>query len=172
MTDYDALTGLYNRRGFISESEKFIKEIQPKEAHAKKRRFHIENFSIIFIDLDNLKMVNDSYGHKTGDKFIKMVGSILQEHLRDIDIVARWGGDEFVVGLVNLNEEQARKVGEKLKKKISLIKISKTKINFGASFGIVAAKNKKRSILYLSELIEKADMAMYEAKREKIKASS
>lgn len=169
LTDYDALTGLYNRRGFMSESEKFIKEVRPKEARAKKRRFHIENFSIIFIDLDNLKRVNDLYGHKIGDKFIKMVGNILQEYLRDIDIVARWGGDEFVVGLVNLNEEQACKVAKKLKKKISLIKISKIKIDFSASFGIVAAKDKNHSIFYLPELIEKADMAMYEAKKEKNK---
>lgn len=169
LTDYDALTGIYNRRGFTNASEKFLKEMQSGIKYGEKRRFNIGNFSIIFIDLDNLKIVNDICGHKAGDKFIKGFGDILQKYLRDIDIVARWGGDEFVIGLVNLDEKQAHKIAIKLKEKISLIKIpeAKGKISFGASFGIVAAKDKHHQIFCLSELIEKADVAMYEAKKEK-----
>ena len=74
--DYDFLTGLYNRQGFLREAERFIELLKDSEKFFKggkeRRKFAISNFSIIFIDLDNLKKVNDKYGHKAGDKYIKL----------------------------------------------------------------------------------------------------
>jgi diguanylate cyclase (GGDEF)-like protein len=138
------------------------------EKNFKKRRFKIENFSIIFVDLDNLKKVNDLYGHKFGDKFIKMSAYILKGCLRDLDIVARWGGDEFVIGLINIADEEAHDIAEKLNRKISLIEIPNVNVRFSASFGVISAKNKyQQRILNLYELIEKADLAMYEIKQKK-----
>jgi len=172
VADYDFLTGLYNRRGFIVEAEKFISEAKHSDHEYKqKRRLNINNFSIIFIDLDNLKTINDVYGHKIGDKFIKVAADVFKNSLREFDIVSRWGGDEFIIGLVDANEDEALKVANKIKAKLSKAKISKVKKDhkFTASFGVISAKSKKRKnvIFNLYELIEKADMAMYDAKKNK-----
>lgn len=171
-TDHDVLTGLYNRRGFIEEAEKFLKEIQFGNNHSKRRhRFNVKNFSIVFVDLDDLKKVNDLYGHKAGDDLIKSSANVFKKYLREMDIVARWGGDEFVIGLVNLNDKEAYEVAEKLKKKMATIKIPEVKnMKFSASFGVVSAKDKNHHPIFnLHELIEKADAIMYKAKKEKKK---
>lgn len=166
LIDRDHLTGLYNRRGFIQKAEQFVNEIRHND-HPDKRRFQIKNFSIIFVDLDNLKKVNDIYGHKAGDQFICLAAGTLKMHLREIDIIARWGGDEFVIGLINVSEKEAAAVAEKLKKKIELINIDGVHVKFGASFGVISAKDHHEQISNLYELIEEADLAMYEAKQAK-----
>lgn len=168
--DYDFLTGLYNRRGFIVEAEKFISEAKHADyKYKQKRRLAINNFSIVFIDLDNLKTINDVYGHKIGDKFIKVAADVFKNSLREFDIVSRWGGDEFIIGLVDASEDEALKVANKVKSNLGKAKISKIKkdYKFTASFGVISAKSKKRKdeIFNLYELIEKADMAMYDAKK-------
>ena len=168
LANKDLLTGLYNRHGFIEEAEKFFDSIK-KQKSKEKRKFNIENFSIIFIDLDNLKPVNDLYGHKNGDLLLVAVADILKKSLREIDIISRWGGDEFIVGLINTEEQESVKIAEKVRKKISEIKIKSIpkKTKFSASIGIVSANNQKRKhAKSLYELIEKADLAMYEAKKE------
>ncbi|MBI5742558.1 MAG: GGDEF domain-containing protein [Candidatus Niyogibacteria bacterium] len=168
LTDYDALTGLYNRRGFIQEANRFLNEVRFNGGPADKRRFRIKNFSIIFVDLDNLKKTNDVYGHKVGDQFIRLAAGVLKMHLREIDVVTRWGGDEFVIGLINVSEEEAVVIADKLRKKIEQINIPGVDIKFSASFGVISAKDKQhRRISNLYELIEGADMAMYEAKQAK-----
>jgi diguanylate cyclase (GGDEF)-like protein len=170
--DYDFLTGLYNRRGFIMEAEKFINDVKNgNNKHKLKRRLKIRNFSIIFIDLDDLKKINDIYGHKIGDRFIEVSADIFKNSLRGLDIVSRWGGDEFVIGLVDANEDEALKIANKIKNKLGKAKISRIKKDhkFTASFGVISAKSKRRGkdIFNLYELIEKADMAMYDTKKNK-----
>ena len=168
--DYDFLTGLYNRHGFVREAEKFLDEVNfPSRRRKEGRRFPIGNFSIIFVDLDDLKKFNDSYGHKAGDKFIKIAGEIFMNSLREFDIVSRWGGDEFIIGLVGAFEEEAHNVALKIKRKLAKAKIAgiKGKYKLTASFGVIAAisKKRKKEISNLNELVEKADKAMYEAKK-------
>ncbi|PIR44007.1 hypothetical protein COV23_02205 [Candidatus Wolfebacteria bacterium CG10_big_fil_rev_8_21_14_0_10_31_9] len=170
LTESDFLTGLYNRRGFTNEAEKFLASLKKPKLQKEHRKFTINNFSIIFIDLDNLKLINDIYGHKKGDEFLKSMAEILKKTLRGIDIPARWGGDEFVVGLVNSNEKEAYKVAQKIKSQIAKIKIKHIpkKFKFSASFGVISSDSKKhKQISNLYELIEKADMTMYKAKKEK-----
>lgn len=168
LTDHDALTGLYNRRGFVQEANRFLNEVRYNGGSDEKRRFRIKNFSIIFVDLDNLKKTNDVYGHKAGDQFIRLAAGVLKMYLREIDIVARWGGDEFVIGLINIDEEEAAGIAEKLRKRVEQIHIPDVAIKFSASFGIISAKDKRhRLISNLYELIEEADLAMYEAKQVK-----
>lgn len=172
LADYDFLTGLYNRRGFIMEAEKFINEAgHAVHARKEKRKFAVHNFSVIFIDLDDLKKINDVYGHKIGDKFIKVAADVFKNSLRDFDIISRWGGDEFVVGLVDANEKEALQVANKIRAKLGKAKISKIKKGhkFTASLGVISAKSQKRrnNIFNLYELIEKADMAMYDGKKNK-----
>jgi len=166
LVDYDFLTGLYNRQGFVREAEKFFDELRG-EMNKKERRkiaFTFKNFSVIFADLDNLKVINDKYGHKAGDRALKAAARIFKNSIRHF--IGRWGGDEFVVGLIGVSEKEALKVTQKMKKNLKLTKVN----GFGlsASFGIITAINKRReNILNLYELIERADMAMYEAKKNK-----
>lgn len=164
MVDYDFLTGLYNRQGFIREAEKFFDELKDELKRKERRKVSFKNFSLIFADLDNLKVINDEYGHKAGDRALKAATQIFKNSVRHFDIIGRWGGDEFVIGLVGVDEKEALKVVKKTKKYMNSTKINGFRLS--ASFGIVAAINKSReNILSLYELIERADMAMYEAKK-------
>lgn len=186
LSERDTLTELYNRRGFIREAEKFLKEVKTLRSIPEKRKISFKDFSVIFIDLDNLKIINNEYGHKAGDKALKMAANIFRSLVRDIDIVARWGGDEFVIGLAGTDEKTAFAIAEELKAKIKTLKIKRQ--GMSASFGIISYHHKNRSprlstdyskkhkvkervLNQLYQLIEKADMTMYEAKKEKGKDS-
>ena len=186
LAERDILTELYNRRGFIREAEKFLKEVRTLGKIAEKRKISFKDFSVIFIDLDNFKIINNEYGHKFGDKALKTAAKIFRDSVRDLDIVARWGGDEFVIGLAGANEKTAYNIADKLKDKIKSVKIKNMELS--ASFGIVSYhhknkvprysmghskkhKAKERILNQLYQLIEKADMTMYEAKKKKGKGS-
>lgn len=106
LVDYDFLTGLYNRHGFTKEAEKFFEELKKPAKIKERRKFFFKNFSIVFIDLDNLKIINDEYGHKAGDKALKMAATVFKKSLRDLDLAARWGGDEFIIGLLELMKKK------------------------------------------------------------------
>jgi diguanylate cyclase (GGDEF)-like protein len=162
LVDRDFLTGLYNRQGFIREAEKFFDEMKSRKIK-KKRKICFENFSLIFIDIDDLKKVNDEYGHKVGDNAIKEASRVFEKSVRDLDITARWGGDEFLIGLVGAEEKEAIKIAEKIKRNLRTVKINGS--HLCASFGIVSLENKKKKNFNLYEMIEKADMAMYTAKK-------
>jgi diguanylate cyclase (GGDEF)-like protein len=163
----DFLTGLYNRQGFIREAERYIKEINGLKKFKKKRRIYFRNFSVIFIDFDGLKLINDKFGHRVGDKALKLTAKVLQDSVRDFDIVSRWGGDEFIIGLIDTNKEEALKVVGRIKRKLASVRIKRQ--NLSVSFGVAVAVDKKEKVLNLYELIERADMAMYEAKKTKTK---
>jgi diguanylate cyclase (GGDEF)-like protein len=165
LIDYDFLTGLYNRQGFIRESEKFLEEIKKEGKLKERRKITIRFFSIIFIDLDNLKTINDNYGHQAGDRALKIAANIFKKSVRKIDIIGRWGGDEFVIGLVDADEKIAIKIDEKIREKLKKTKIRGQKLS--ASFGIITVSNEKikRNLLNLYNLIKKADKAMYEVKK-------
>ncbi|HEY4556475.1 MAG TPA: sensor domain-containing diguanylate cyclase, partial [Lysobacter sp.] len=93
---YDALTGLPNRAFFE----------QQLEESCRTHEGHSNRFAVMFIDLDDFKPINDTYGHATGDAVLREVGAVLQECLRDTDLVARLGGDEFVILLSPLRDAQ------------------------------------------------------------------
>lgn len=166
LADYDFLTGIYNRQGFFREAEKFFDEFKKAKKWKERRAISFKNFSIIFIDLDNLKVINDEYGHKAGDRVIKAAAEIFQNSIRDFDVAARWGGDEFIIGLVGAGKKEAGQVAEKLKKELHSIKINSFKLS--ASFGIISAvRGGEKKFLDLHRLIEKADLMMYEAKKKR-----
>ncbi|MCR4275588.1 MAG: GGDEF domain-containing protein [Candidatus Wolfebacteria bacterium] len=177
LADYDFLTGLYNRQGFLREAERFVDLLKDSEKFFKggreRRKFAIRNFSIIFIDLDNLKKLNDRYGHKAGDKYIKISADIFKKTLRDIDIVGRWGGDEFVVGLIDTDINEAEAVAKKIKTALSRAKLKGMPgIKPSASFGVIAAKNQEGKIIAdMIKLLEKSDKAMYLAKKKEGKGA-
>ena len=147
----DAMTGLYNRRHF----EEFIK----KEAIRSNRQN--QKFTVIGIDLDHLKKINDVYGHNYGDIAIKAIADVLKNSCRSIDIAARMGGEEFNVILSGVDSQGGVVFAERIRKTISSITLEKIG-NITASIGVATYGEHSEDI---DELLELVDHAMYESKR-------
>jgi len=160
---YDELTKVYNRRGFLENTEKIFKAVVYRKKELERRIGYFVPLSIIFLDIDNFKKINDKYGHQIGDKALQKVAEVLKARLRESDIIGRLGGEEFVVALIGCDLNSAVKVAEDLRQKIEKIKINTKKgvLNLTASLGVVTYQNEKS----LRELIDKADQAMYRAKK-------
>jgi len=147
----DSLTGLYNRRYF----EEFIK----KEAMRAVRQN--QKFTIIGLDLDHLKTINDKYGHSFGDLAIKTVAEVLQSNARAIDVAARMGGEEFNIVLPGVDSQGGLKAAERLRKAIENSTVEGVgKIT--ASIGVATFPDHSEE---LDELLELTDQAMYISKR-------
>ncbi len=160
----DELTGVLNRRGFQEEADKVFHAVSLGRTELERRIQHQIPFSVVFIDIDDFKNINDRYGHAAGDKALQEVAAISQKHLRLGDIIGRWGGEEFVIALVGAPQKVAEAVAEKLRSFIAQVEfpVDGETIRLTASFGIVQYSNERS----LMELIEKADKAMYQAKQE------
>jgi len=115
--------------------------------------------SVILLDIDYFKRVNDTYGHKTGDEVLKEVADIIKNSVRKIDTVGRWGGEEFMVIMPLTDMNMGKILAEKLRKKISENVFAGDK-NLTASFGIAESRGDVSAI----ELVATADAAMYQAK--------
>lgn len=151
--NYDELTDLPNRNLF---NDRLVKAIQTSDRHKDK-------VALMFIDLDNFKMVNDTYGHAAGDQLLVEIANRLQATVRKSDTVARLGGDEFVIILQDLNGFQeleviASKLIHNLSEKIN---IEKHEVFTSISIGVTVYPDDARD---MSELLKNADMAMYQAK--------
>lgn len=160
----DELTGLYNRRGFAEIANRFIHELDGEGENKHKRKsVFIKNFALVMFDIDNFKKFNDSYGHSAGDIILKYVARVLTQGIRNIDIAGRWGGEEFVIGLVGANCKDAFKIADRIRKTINRkkIKFNGEQVGMFISGGIsdfTEAQN-------LDSLVEKADKNLYRAKR-------
>lgn len=154
LSDRDYLTGLYNRRKF----EEFL------SYEIKRSLRHQDKFTILMIDLDNFKYVNDTYGHAAGDLVLKEVTDIFGSNLRNADILARLGGDEFAVILPQTAYEEGYAVVEKLRARLEATPISLMfdQITLTASFGIAEYPEQGENI---ESLLTGSDLAMYKAKR-------
>lgn len=152
----DPLTGLLNRRGFLTYVEDAVAR--------SKRRESASPVSIILIDIDHFKMVNDVYGHNGGDKVLKAVARLLKENVRGADKVGRWGGEEIIVLLEGADEEDAYKRAEGFRKMISSLQIKKNGriISVTASLGV--ASRTQDDGFDSNTLIKRSDKALYEAK--------
>ena len=146
----DCLTGLYNRRYF---EHRLAQELERAKQEEKM-------LSIIFIDVDNFKSVNDRLGHPIGDQVLKQVASLMKKNLRQVDIITRYGGEEFAVIIPEANDEQAMLVAERLRKAVEEAAFLGQKLTI--SCGIASFPN--HSIDAIS-LIMLADQAMYCAKK-------
>jgi len=160
----DELTGLLNRRGFREIAEKIFKEIQWGRRHRDKRKsFPVEAFSVLFLDLDHFKWINDHYGHDAGDKALCHIAKLVLGRLRGIDVIGRWGGEEIVVGLVGADRSAAAVIAEDIRQIVerSPIVFQRKRIPLSVSIGVAGLKRERK----LSELINRADKAMYQAKK-------
>jgi|GEM_PF-2921023 len=150
---YDMLTNLPNR-------PHFFETLDHQLALAKR---HKQHFSVLFIDLDGFKAVNDKFGHEVGDQVLKQVSKKLKNCVRKTDFVARLGGDEFTVILLNTdNIKQITQIAVNVNKELaSQFKINNNIINIGASIGIFCYPNDGKDV---HSILSKADDAMYVAK--------
>ncbi len=108
----DELTRMHNRR-YVNEHE-FVASLKKREG-GEQRREVLPTASILFFDIDHFKDINDTYGHAFGDHVLRAIGNLLSSHFRDMDITARWGGEEFIAILPGADRAQAAERAEQLR---------------------------------------------------------
>jgi diguanylate cyclase (GGDEF)-like protein len=149
----DGLTGLNNHKNF---HERLGAEI---------RRFQrtLRPFSLLLMDIDFFKKINDAYGHQAGDEVLREVAEIVKKALRDIDMAARYGGEEFAVLLIDTDKKGAASMAERLRKRImkSAFNVDGNNIKVTVSIGVASCREDAEGT---EELIAKADRALYRAK--------
>jgi diguanylate cyclase (GGDEF)-like protein len=149
----DSLTSLYNHGAF---KERLDREIKLAERNG-------DRVSLILLDLDHLKRINDTYGHRAGDECLIHVSEVMRQTVREVDICARYGGEEFVIILPQCSREDAKTVAERLREAISIspVKSLGQRDQVTASVGVSTYPAPAKTA---DELIEMADRAMYLAK--------
>lgn len=152
--DYDGLTRVYNRS--------FFDETLRKEALRHKR--YDQPLSLVILDIDHFKAVNDRYGHQVGDEVLKEVGAMLQDMVRNTDVAARYGGEEFALILPQTDSDQAWTLAERLRARLSrhTFRCGDLRLEITASFGIATLE--KGVDMESAEMVRQADQALYLAK--------
>jgi diguanylate cyclase (GGDEF)-like protein len=148
----DEVTGLYNRRFF---------SLRLEEELSRYRRFN-HPVSVVLLDLDGFKGVNDEFGHTVGDDTLREVAQILMKHSRGINVVSRYGGDEFAVLLVETSKAGARLYADRIREVVAKYPFSHGKV-ITASFGVASLPDDEAGTA--EDLFRAADEALYAAKR-------
>ena len=144
----DALTSVLNRKAL----DRALAEIEHDDT----------DLSVVFLDVDHFKAINDTFGHSAGDRALAALGRLLADHVRPNDIVGRYGGEEFLVVLCNADGEIARRVAERIRQSVAACEIPGLARAITVSAG-VASRGPGES---LAELVARADFALYSAKRD------
>jgi diguanylate cyclase (GGDEF)-like protein len=149
----DPLTGVFNRRTFV--------ELSNKEAARAQRRGSLT--SVLMIDIDHFKRVNDTYGHAVGDQVIKALAETATKGLRPTDILARYGGEEFVITLPDTDAAVANRVAERLRAALEslTIPVDGAEVRFTVSVGVATFSTG----ISITTAMEHADHALYRAKQ-------
>ncbi|MEA1922221.1 MAG: diguanylate cyclase [Pseudomonadota bacterium] len=153
--NFDFLTEIYSRRYFI--------EVAGKELVRSLR--YRRPLSLIMMDVDHFKVVNDTFGHEAGDRVLFAVARAIKTDLRQIDIPARFGGEEFIVLLPESNREQARLTAEKIRSTIAELKFEELNPGFRLTISLGVAGKSADDVSSLSDLLRLADTALYAAKK-------
>lgn len=150
----DELTGLHNRRAFFEHGNHSVKQAA---------RFK-HPLAIIMMDIDHFKNINDNYGHSTGDRVLRIIAATILTTVREIDIAARIGGEEFAFVLPDTNLDEAALIAERLRQNIQNLEIEHDdrSLQITASFGVTVSKSTEQS---LECLLTEADDALYIAKK-------
>lgn len=147
---YDPLTNLFNRRALINQVHQEL----------ANKTMHFHSTSLILIDLDYFKAVNDTFGHDVGDQVLMHVADFLSANVRKQDLIARWGGEEFVILLRDTSIEQSEQIATNLQEKMKLENFSPvTSMTFSAGVATLSAGQS------FDDLIANADKALYTAKK-------
>ncbi len=156
LTKTDHLTELLNRRGILEELESDGLETNP------------QNISIVMFDIDHFKRINDQFGHNTGDDVLQKVALILKQSIGSKHMIARWGGEEFVLICIDSGRDQALAIAQMLKAEFAVAHIhhrnnenNKSVISFTATFGISEVAEKETIL----DAIERADIALFRGKK-------
>ena len=149
----DSLTGIHNRRYF---DERFLDEIDRAKRYG-------ESLSLVVCDIDRFKQVNDTFGHQVGDMVLTQLADILKKNRRKSDVVARYGGDEFAMLLLNTDKDEAVSVAEKLRQEIerAVFKAYDVDLKITISFGVASFDEQNDTF---NSLMSKADKFLYAAK--------
>ena len=148
----DGLTGLYNHRYFHERLSEEIERCQDEGT----------SLALLFCDLDNFRAFNDLHGHGSGDKALRAVARVLESSVRHVDLVARYGGEEFAAILIDTAEEGALEVAERVRAGITLAQSGAGADTLSVSIGVATCP---QDATFKDELVDKADWAMYLAKR-------
>ncbi len=151
LANIDTLTGIYNRRKF---NELLLIEY-------KRAKRYSRHLSALFFDIDHFKKINDSYGHDIGDAVLKELALLVQSQLRETDVFARWGGEEFVVLLPETSAENAMRFAEHIRTKVETFSFTKAG-TVTISIGITPLHKKEQ----LDTFLKRLDQALYKAKKE------
>ncbi len=154
MAHTDGLTGLLNPRTFMDKLDEEFKRLDRSEE---------KDFSLLLLDIDFFKKVNDEHGHPVGDLTLKTVAGIIRQTARNIDFVARYGGEEFAVGMVGANSAGARATAERIRKAVERTAIPAGEIVLKKTVSIGVASY-FRGCGKKETLIDRADQALYQAK--------
>lgn len=148
----DPLTGLYNRRHFNALAEQIIRRIRPPD-----------HLSILLIDVDHYKSVNDTYGHAIGDMVLRELADRLGQSLRPTDVLARYGGEEFIILLLRSSHHEAEEVARRLCRTVDdhIFRGEDGRIHITVSIGVASLDHEGHN---LDDLIHHADIALYQAK--------
>jgi len=154
VSDTDELTGLYNMRAFSTMLQRSFKQAV-RYGHP---------LSVVMIDSDNLKQVNDAHGHEAGNRLLQHLVRCIREQLRGSDVMARFGGDEFILLLPETNNKGALEMSERIRKAVELSRfnVREGDTNVTASLGVASYPEDGGN---LDVILEKADKAMYRAKQ-------
>ena len=145
----DQLTGVYNRHKFLE-----LYQIEHERAH----RLHLP-YSMMLIDIDDFKLINDTYGHDIGDEVLKELTAVIQSKIRKIDVLARWGGEEFLLLNSNTDENCIQIIAEKIRVAIESKRFTVVQ-KITISIGITTFKDKDS----FTSMFKRLDLSVYAAK--------
>jgi diguanylate cyclase (GGDEF)-like protein len=150
----DGLTGLYNRRYLMEQIEREFNRVERSDG----------SLSLMMIDLDGLKGINDRFGHHEGDSVLRGLGSIIKANTRASDVAARWGGDEFMLLTPETTSNGARRIGERIRTQVEQYrpKMDGEEVAISISVGIALYPGHASDV---TQLLQRVDEAMYQAKR-------
>ena len=149
LANVDALTNIYNRRRLNEALGEY------SESHKQ----HNKQFSVVILDIDNFKKINDTYGHNVGDSVLKEVSELIRANIRAKDVLGRWGGEEFMLVLAETTVEEAALVAENLRALLDNHHFNSVG-SVSASFGIASCVQQDN----MEHLVNQADQALYTAK--------
>ncbi len=151
----DFLTKIYNRRAFSVFLKSACREVRWMQKNFSRRQKR-EQFSLFLIDIDDFKKFNDKFGHLYGDKILKKTARLLQNSIRDFDIVGRWGGEEFAIILRETTPKQGKKKAEIILNK------ARKQLPITFSIGVIHSDHGYTE----KQIFQKVDGAMYKAKKQ------